>query len=101
MKRPGQNLKKAPMKVGPLPMSWCIRSYGSRLPGLILYFHYPRGKMGKEGFWEFTRDLFGQEALNYDILERVILKYLPGVREDIGLWFKTTEYPARFHLKKQ
>ena len=67
----------------------------------LFFFHYLRGKMGKDRFWEFTRDLFAQEALNYDILERVILKYLPGVREDIGLWLKTTEYPGRFHLKKQ
>jgi hypothetical protein len=67
----------------------------------LLFFHYLRTKMGKDRFWEFTRELFGQKALNYDILERVILKYLPGVREDIRIWLKTTEYPGRFHLKKQ
>ena len=67
----------------------------------LFFFHYLRIKMGKDRFWEFTRELFKQKTLNYDILEQVILKYLPGVREDIRIWLKTTEYPARFHLKKQ
>jgi hypothetical protein len=67
----------------------------------LFFFNYLREKMGKSKFWEFTRELFKQETLGYSILEKVILKYLPGSRDDIHLWLKTTKYPEKFRLKKK
>lgn len=67
----------------------------------LFFFNYLREKMGKSTFWEFTGELFKQKTLDYSILEKIILKYLPGAGEDIYLWLKTTKYPEKFRLKKR
>jgi hypothetical protein len=66
---------------------------------VILMCNYIRARLGKERFFDFTRDLFGRESIDRGVFERVVLEYLPDAKDDLRVWLETTEYPDRLHLK--
>jgi hypothetical protein len=64
----------------------------------LLFFNYLRVKMGRSAFLAFSGELLNLSGIDYDALEGVILKYLPGAEDDIHTWLATTEYPERFRM---
>ena len=64
----------------------------------LLFCDWLRRGMGAEGFGEFTRRLFALERLDRTRLEALVEEFLPGTRDDLGLWLDTTEYPEHFRL---
>lgn len=64
-----------------------------------LFFNYLRTRMGSEGFFAFTRDLFSTDSLDVERLVNVILKHLPDAAEDVRTWLMTSDYPEHFRLE--
>lgn len=62
----------------------------------VLFLDYLRRRLGEDGFRDWTRDIFGGDALDRRSFVASIERHLPDSAGDIALWLSTTEYPERF-----
>jgi hypothetical protein len=67
----------------------------------LLFFNWLRERMGTDNFAAFTKELFALETLDFENFAALIQFHLPGSKDDVDLWLRTTEFPARFRLKAQ
>lgn len=56
-------------------------------------------KIGDEKFDDFLDELFSFKSIDYQKFESLILEYLPGYKENLSIWLRTTDYPESFKLK--
>jgi hypothetical protein len=66
---------------------------------VTLFLNWLRTRMGAEGFYAFTSDLFARTQLTEEEFQEVIAAHLPGVSDDVRTWLHTTDFPERFHLE--
>ena len=50
-------------------------------------------------FKKLTRELCSTSGLTVQEFRNLILKYIPGIDEDLTLWLATSKYPDRLKLK--
>lgn len=58
-------------------------------------------EMGDNNYDSFLGELFNMNSIDYDLFEKLVLKYIPGSKEDLRIWLKTTDYPKRFYPGNQ
>ena len=67
----------------------------------LLFFNWLRERIGTDDFAAFTKELFALETLDFENFAALIQSHLPGSKDDVDLWLRTTEFPARFRLEAQ
>jgi hypothetical protein len=67
---------------------------------VLLFFDYLRTKMGKDRFLEFARELTRSARMDSRLFEETILRFVPGIKEELHIWLRTNEYPDRFRLSR-
>jgi hypothetical protein len=65
-----------------------------------LFLNYLLHRMGRDRFWDFTRELFSSGEMSMSRFKALIEKHLPGSGEDVRVWLEENDYPERFHLDK-
>lgn len=65
----------------------------------LLFLNWIYRQMGRDRFFEFTRELFNSDKVTFQSFRKLILKYLPSAGDDLDTWLKTTDYPQRFYLR--
>jgi hypothetical protein len=64
----------------------------------LLFFNWIRGRIGKERFFDFARELLAHRPLDSTRFFEVVLRFIPGGEPDLKLWLETTEYPERLRV---
>lgn len=65
---------------------------------VLLFFDYIRRKLGKKQFMEFSKELFNLDRIDANSFESHTLKYMPNSKDDLALWLRSTEFPARLRV---
>ena len=57
-------------------------------------------EMGSEQYDRFLKELFQWNSIHYHKFEKLVLKYLPGYKQELHLWLRTTQYPDSWRISK-
>jgi hypothetical protein len=92
-------IEKPPLEIASAEMSRYKDTFvlNDRVP---LFFNYLRARMGKDQFFDFARDLFGNDRLDVTAFLETVERHLPNSTDDVLLWLETNDYPERFQLEQ-
>lgn len=65
-----------------------------------LFLYHLLNKMGDEKYQEFLVELFQLDSIDYEILESLVVSYLPGYERSLDLWLNTVEYPKSLYINE-